>query len=171
MFEKGGRFMNTKRFLVAALRGSAVALLIAASAAPGAQPAAAGHGHGAGALTLKLDEGKKWETDAPLRQGMLSIRDAMAADHAAIGAGKESAAQYQALAKRLDEQVAYVVGNCKLKPEADANLHLVLADIIAGAEMMKGKNASQRRDGASKVIQALQTYPDYFNHPGWRAVD
>jgi len=130
-----------------------------------------GHGHEPGAHTLTLDEGKKWETDAPLRQGMLSIRDAMAADHAAIGAGKESAAQYQALAKRVDEQVAYVVGNCKLKPEADANLHLVLADIIAGAEMMKGKNAAKRRDGASKVIRALQTYPDYFNHPGWRAVD
>ena len=163
--------MNAKRVLIHSLCGAGIGLLIAASAALGAEHGTAGDTHEAGAHAIELNNGKRWETDAPLRQGMMSIRNAMAADHALIAAGKESAAQYQALAERVDAQLAYIVGNCKLEPEADANLHAVLADLIAGSDSMKSKNAAERRDGATKIIDALQTYPQYFHHPGWRALD
>jgi hypothetical protein len=130
-----------------------------------------GHGHEAGAHKLELDHGRKWSTDAPLRQGMSAIRDAVAAEHHAIHRNKAGLAQYQALAKKVDEQVAYMVANCKLSPEADANLHLILADIIAGSDLMKGKSKAKARQGAVKLIGAIETYPEYFDHPGWQQLD
>jgi len=148
-------------------------LVLFALAAPLAavQPAAAQHQHEAGAHPLQLDNGKKWTTDVPLRQGMDAIRDAVAADHQAIHTNKETAAQYKALAGKVDGQIAYMVKNCKLAPEADAQLHLILADIIAGSALMKGTDQAKRREGAVKVVGALETYPQYFDHPAWRALD
>jgi hypothetical protein len=128
------------------------------------------HGHDASAHKLELDHGKKWSTDAPLRQGMSAIRDAVSAEHDAIHHNRTSVAKYQALAKKVDEQIAYMVANCKLSPEADANLHVILAEIIAGSDRMKGKSKAKAREGAVKIIGALETYPEYFDHPGWRKV-
>lgn len=129
------------------------------------------HGHEADTHKLELDHGKKWSTDAPLRQGMSAIRDAVSAEHHAIHGNKASVARYQALAKKVDQQVAYMVANCKLPPEADANLHVILADIIAGSDLMKGNSKAKAREGAVKVIGALEAYPEYFDHPGWRAIE
>ena len=147
-------------------------LVLLALAAPLAavQPAAAQHDHEAGAHTLKLDNGKKWSTDAPLRQGMSAIRDAVAADHRAIHTDKETAAQYNALAGKIDGQIAYIVKNCKLAPEADMRLHVVLAEITAGSDLMKGTDQAKRKEGAVKIVRALGTYPQYFDHPEWRAL-
>jgi hypothetical protein len=98
------------------------------------------------------------------------VRDALAAEHAAIHAGKASPAQYQALAAKIDEQIAYIVANCKLKPEADAQLHLIITDLIAGSDAMKSGDKTQGREGAVTAIGALQKYPKYFDHPGWKGI-
>lgn len=129
------------------------------------------HQHEAAAHALKLDNGKKWQTDEPLRQAMTQIRDALAANHAAIHSNRATAAQYQVLAAKIDDRLGYIVANCKLKPEADANLHVVLADMIAGSDMMKGADQPKRREGAMKVIAALTAYPKYFEHSGWRGME
>src|SRR5690606_30148546 len=76
------------------------------------------HGHAAGEAKLMLNHGQKWQTDAPLRQGMENMRAAIAGELKTIHADKASAAQYEALAARLEGEVAYVVQNCKLDPEA-----------------------------------------------------
>ena len=115
------------------------------------------HGHAAGEAKLVLNQGKKWPTDAPLRQGMENIR-------AALGGGMK----YGALAKKVNAEVAGIVQNCKLPPEADAQLHIVVAELIAGAEAMEGKEKGvARRDGAVRVIKALNAYGEYFDHAGW----
>ncbi|MGE5026891.1 MAG: hypothetical protein ACM3JK_00295 [Betaproteobacteria bacterium] len=130
------------------------------------------HDHGAtsGSPVLTFKQGKKWPTDASLRQGMVQIRDAMEEPMPAIYAGKGDA-QFGIRAKRVNEQIAFMVQNCKLDKETDAMLHLVLAEIIAGAEAMEGKNKElDRRGGAMKVMHALENYGRYFDHPGWRSV-
>jgi hypothetical protein len=142
----------------------------------GALPALAAtadvHQHdGAAIQALKLNAGKKWATDAPLRKGMSEIRDAIAADKNAIHAGKLTDARYDALAKRVDAQVAYMIENCKLPPEADAQLHLVIAQITEGSEAMKGKSKNAtRRVGAEKIVAALNAYGNHFQHPGWTSL-
>jgi hypothetical protein len=130
------------------------------------------HEHGASSTApsvLAFKQGKKWPTDASLRQGMSGIRDAMEEPMPAIYAGKADSVQFEIRAKRVNEQIAFMVQNCKLDKETDAMLHLVLAEIIAGAEAMEGKNKKlDRRGGAAKVMHALENYDRYFDHPGWR---
>ena len=63
-----------------------------------------------------------------------------------------------------------MVKNCKLDENADAMLHLLLADIIAGADAMAGQDSSEARKGAEKIAHALENYPTYFDHPGWRGL-
>lgn len=123
------------------------------------------HGHGAGEAKLVLDHGKKWQTDAPLRKGMSSIRAALAKDVKAIHADKATPKQYEALADKVTGEVAYIVQNCKLPEDADAQLHLVIAELLAGAEAMKGEH---RREGVEQVARALNQYGQFFNHPGWK---
>lgn len=132
-----------------------------------AEPAT--HQHAAGAHELTLDAGKKWATDQPLRKGMGEIRKVVGADKKAIHAGKETDAGYEALAGKVEGQVSYIVQNCKLKPEADAQLHLLIGEMMQGVNIMRGKDPQSRRElGAEKIVTALNTYPKYFDHPVWK---
>jgi hypothetical protein len=131
------------------------------------------HEHGAAGLTaLKLNSGKKWGTDEPLRKGMAEIRNAVAADKETIHAGKMSAAKYDVLANKIDGQVAYVVQNCKRPPEADAQLHMILAEMAQGLDAARGKDKKvNRRAGVENIIASLGAYNKNFDHPGWRALN
>ena len=127
------------------------------------------HDHAAAGATLQLNQGEKWQTDEALRKGMDNMRAALAQDLELIHANKASPAQYEALAAKLNGEVAYVVQNCKLEPKADAELHKVIAEVLGGAEAMQGKDAGvERRDGAVRVLKALEAYGEHFDHPGWR---
>ena len=150
---------------------------LAVLAAPA--PALAQHQHdsehqhdtsSAAVANLKLDGEKKWATDASLRSGMASIRAAFEADHPAIHAGKETDAQYDALAGRIEREVNSIVANCKLPPAADANLHYVVADLMQGVNLMRGGDPQRtRHDGAALVHGALKAYGKYFDDPEFKS--
>lgn len=130
------------------------------------------HDHGTATThTIQLNAGKKWATDDPLRQGMGTIRTLAEKALPAAHAGKLTRARYDALASDIDAQIAHIVGNCKLDAKADAQLHIVIAELSAGVETMQGKRAGEARAmGVVKVAQTLNTYGRYFNHPGWKAI-
>lgn len=134
---------------------------------------AEGHSHSHDAAEpaqLTLNNGKKWATDDNLRQAMSRIRDALSAELPAIHSGKATTEQYRALAQKTNDQIAFMVKNCKLEPKADAMLHLVLADIIAGADAMMAHDGSEAHKGAAKIAHALDSYGVYFDHPGWHGM-
>jgi hypothetical protein len=156
--------MSTSRFLVAIFAASvglagAPALAVGAAHSPESHPA-----------KLRLDDGKKWATDEPLRRGMSAIRAAMAERIEAIHRNKMTADQYRALGATVDQEIARIVAECKLEPKADATLHVVVADLLAGAEAMQGKVKTKPVAGAHKVVQALNAYGRYFDHPGWEGL-
>lgn len=122
-------------------------------------------GHGAAVQELGLDQGKRWPTDQPLRLGMSDIRAAMVTAFPRIHMGQFTSAQYGALAGKIQERVDYVVGNCRLPEEADAHLHVVVVEIIEGTDAMR--SGADRLGGAMRIIQALETYGRYFDHPDW----
>ena len=127
------------------------------------------HAHAAGAPSkLALDHGKKWATDAPLRQRMGEIRALMAAEVGPIHAGKLSPERYRQLGAAVEEKVAAIVAECKLPPDADAMLHLVVADLVAGADIMQGKAQGTPAEGAHKVVTGANAYGRYFDHAGWK---
>lgn len=118
---------------------------------------------------LKLDHGKKWKTDAPLRSGMTSIQSLIKKNLKAIHEGKLKDTQYVALSDSINTQLASIFKNCKLEPEADQMLHIVLAQIMDGAGKMKAEGPiDARQKGARKVFEALSDYGNFFDHPGWK---
>lgn len=158
---------NMQRTL-AALLASAGALGLAGLGA-GAFAAESAHDHGDAHATAKpLPAGKRWQTDAPLREGMGQIRDAYAAQLPLIHQNKLTPEQYKELAGRTEAQVGNVVANCKLPPDADAALHGILAQIGEGTDAMAGKSKMKPRDGALQVVAALGRYEKTFDHPGWK---
>ena len=154
--------------LAAALAAAALTALLAAPAV--AQPS--GHDHGAAATSgLTLNQGQKWPTDKPLRDGMERIRGLVEPQLSAAHAGKLGPSQYQALAKQIESQVGGIVANCKLEPKADAMLHLVIADIGAGTDAMAGKDAKlPPAQGLIKIAQAVNAYGGHFDHPGFKPI-
>lgn len=142
--------------------GAVVALgLTAAAVAATEKPV---HEHGAQPVKLTLDNGKKWATDEPLRKGMAGIRSAMEASLHDVHEGKLPVAGYNALAEKVGAQVGGIVAECKLEPKADAQLHLVIAQILEGVEAMQGKQRQVKRQaGAVKVVAALEQYGKYFD--------
>ena len=63
------------------------------------------HGHGEGAPALQLDAGKRWATDAPLRQAMGTINNDMRQALPAIHEDRLPAARYGELAETVRGQV------------------------------------------------------------------
>lgn len=127
--------------------------------------------HGTVPQKMKLNEGKKWASDEPLRQGMNTIRSSAAAILPLAHAGKANNAAYDAFARDVTAQVGYIVQNCKLEPLADAQLHIAIGDIMAGVEMAEGKQkGTKRSSGVVKVVQTLNTYGKYFDHPNWKPI-
>ncbi len=149
---------------------------IAAACAPAAMAAAPGgeaahsHSHEAAApAKLHLNHGRKWGTDAPLREGMVRIRGIVAPGLPAAHAGKMSAEDYAALASRVQVEVGNIVANCKLPPEADAVLHVIVADLLAGSDTMAGRTAGTAREqGLVQVATAVNQYGRYFDHRGFQ---
>lgn len=136
-----------------------------------AGPADHKHDHADAPVNLSLDAGKKWLTDRPLRKAMTNTRNALDAALHDIHENKFSAARYGTLAKKINGEVNYMVSNCKLSPTADAQLHLIIADMLEGVEAMEGKAQKAKRvDGAIKVLGALENYGSYFDHPGWKPI-
>lgn len=115
---------------------------------------------------LELNKGKKWETDAPLRKSMSAIRDELAKAWKPTHDGTYTAAQWAELAKRIETQIGLIVANCRLPPDADAQLHYVIADIAGGATAMKADK--DQMNGLIAVFRALNAYPKYFVHDGWK---
>lgn len=123
------------------------------------------HEHEAHATAgLTLDNGARWATDEPLRIGMQRIRAAAAP---AIDAGPHSLSKEaaKALATAVREQVSYLVANCKLEPKADAVLHVLIAELLGGAEALEQDPHAE--GGLPRIEQALRQYPEYFEHPGF----
>jgi hypothetical protein len=145
----------------------------------GTAQAADGRGHDAHAAhghdsteSLRLNDGKKWATDAALRKAMANIRRAMAASLNDIHANRFSADRYISLSRKIEAEVGHIIRNCKLEAQADAQSHLIVADLLAGSELMAGKTKdSSRESGAIKVIGALKNYGDYFDDPGFKPIE
>ncbi|MBK9446027.1 MAG: hypothetical protein IPO00_08005 [Betaproteobacteria bacterium] len=146
------------------------------AAAPAAPGPAHKHEHGAAtstpAATLQLNAGRKWETDAPLRQAMASIRQEMAAALHDIHENRLSAKGYGKLAQKVETEVGNMIANCKLGTQADEQLHIVITDLLGGAERMAGKvKGAKRQNGAVQVIGALEKYATYFDDAGFKPIE
>lgn len=143
-------------------------LLVLASPAAVAVDRLPVHDHHPPSGGLHLNHGQRWATNPPLRQGMNGIREAVASTVHADAARALTPREANRLADAIRRQVDYLVAYCVLAPEADAVLHVLLGQLLEGAEAL-------RRDPADEaalhlILSALKDYPAYFDHEGWRPV-
>lgn len=102
---------------------------------------------------------------------MTEIRAAMEAKKGKNKVSMLPAASYAQLGEKVSRSVKFIFKKCKLKPDADAMLHILLAKILNGVEKMKMENdPTEQVEGASAVGAALEEYSDFFNHPGWMSL-
>ena len=118
--------------------------------------------------SMQLDQGKKWPIDASLHSGMSNIKTSMEENISEIHNNQFTSAQYKSLAGKIDVQLAYLFKNCNLPEEADAQLHILLFNIMQGSKQMQSPNSP--RSGAIKTIKTLQKYPHYFDDKNWQAL-
>ena len=92
----------------------------------------------------------------------------MRKDLGAIHSNKLPKEKYAALAKTINSEANYMVQNCNLEPEADAQLHLIIAELMDGSTAMEKQ--IHARDGAVKVIGAIESYGTYFDDPDFNPI-
>ena len=126
------------------------------------------HDHDVSQQKIELNHGEKWTIDESLHVGMTAIKEAITNSLEDIHYDRFSLQQYTQLAIGLDKHLAYLFEHCKLPPKADAQLHVLLAQIMQGASEMK--HDTDQKQGAILVIKALKDYPTYFNDPAWQAL-
>jgi hypothetical protein len=122
------------------------------------------HDASAGEALQRPPGGGNWATDAALRQGMEAIHVALAAALPAFEKGELDAPAATNLASVVTSQVQFLLANCKLEPDADAQLHILIGQMMSAAEAMVADAGSV--DGVPKLHEAVQLYGDYFEHPG-----
>lgn len=123
-------------------------------------------GHGAPAVELKLNNGQKWPTDDALRRGMAAMRADIGNSLPRIHGGRYSNADFAKLADRMQKEIDGVVANCKLPEDADAQLHVVIEQLIDATAALKGK-AGQAK-AVAIIVDALNAYGKHFDHPEWK---
>ena len=127
----------------------------------------AAHADHAQASTV-LPDGQKWPSDEPLRTAMSRIRAAVEPHATSHEPRQLTASEAGALATLVEENVAYMVANCKLDPRADAALHIVIGRMLNAAASLKKDPASP--SGLPQLVGALQEYGTTFEHAGWTAL-
>lgn len=131
----------------------------------------ADHDHGEAHHELQFNAGQKWATDAPLRKAMSEMNETLRRFLPAVHQNTLDHASYGKLSEQVNANVAYIVENCSLPPDADAQLHVIIATMLTSAESMTGKATSEtRRAGAVKLLGALDDYATYFADPGFKPI-
>lgn len=146
-------------------------LLLAGSSGVLAQATMSDHQHGdahAEDTALSLDHGEKWQTDAPLRQGMESINAAVMDAAPAYHHETLTKADSEKLAAEINTQVNYLIENCELEPGADATLHVLIGDLLTAANEVSVDPMSKQ--GMPSLVKTMQQYQDYFEHPGLKSI-
>ena len=145
----------------------------ATPADPTAQVSGAGHAHHHAAPASTLERpagGLRWATDEPLRQGMERVHRPLTTALPAFERGQFNASGATALAGAVRREVEFLVENCKLEPAADAQLHRVIAQMLAAASAMSQNPSAS--DGVPQLQSAVELYGEYFDDPGLhRAID
>lgn len=123
-------------------------------------------GHSIATTALPTPPATPWPSDAPLREGMRRMHQAVVAlGHAERG--HLDATQTIAAAQQVQDAANFMFTNCKLTPEPDAALHGVLATLMSGAAALKAKPADT--SPVASMREAVALYPRMFEDATWKA--
>lgn len=120
--------------------------------------------HHHGDYQLTLDNGNKWQSDEALRQGMSNIQDI-------VRIATNGPLDHSTLMQGVTSNIDYMVQNCKLDPEPDGVLHVIIGEMVEGLALLDDeKSPQEHQQGLERIEHALSTYGDYFEHPDWQVM-
>ena len=118
--------------------------------------------HDATPSKLTLDHGKKWPTDKVLRKNMSAMQALITNNKDKIHSGKFTEKEFKILAEKMDQAIGEIYVNCKLTPAADAQLHIILIDLVKGKKAITTPG-EKRSEGLGLIHGALENYEKYFD--------
>ena len=127
-----------------------------------------GHSHhsSSDSDSMTMDQGKKWATDKPLRSNMRAIRSVIKTNKDKIHNKKMTDAEYKKLATSIQKSVDGIFKECKLPKKADAQLHVILANILKGKNLIE-TSKSDKMSGVIVIHKSLAMYGKFFDDPKW----
>lgn len=137
--------------------------LVAALGAAAPQALAQSQTHHASAAASTAPE-RRYATDATLRQQMREIRGEVEA----LGQYERDPAKPEVAARRAGQIIGHVntiVVNCKLPPDADEALHLIIGPLLQHAAALQAD--PKRLDAIPPMREALAKYASQFDDPGF----
>ncbi len=109
--------------------------------------------------TPNSSNSEKFLADEKLNQYMKTVLLRFDALHEA-----HSESEVKDTGLQIKTVVQDIFKNCKLEPDADAAVHPILAEILAGATLLE---SAEKDAGMEKINQALDSYQKTFSHPDW----
>jgi hypothetical protein len=104
--------------------------------------------------------GALWPTDEGLRTGMARIDAAV--DRAMAVTQPLTREQAEELARAVEQNVSYIIENCRLPPEPDAALHVLIGRMMAAAGQLR--NEATTAAALTSLRGVLQVYRSTFDH-------
>ncbi|MFN4289842.1 MAG: hypothetical protein ACK4E7_03065 [Permianibacter sp.] len=105
---------------------------------------------------LKLNAGQRWETDVPLREAMMRIRQCTYSTEALQKAQGLGVTQAATLSKTIQDGIAYMVANCHLPQDADATLHMLIGRLASAAERIgQDERCADADSGHAATVPAV----------------
>lgn len=109
---------------------------------------------------------QRWATDAPLREGMSRVHEALKVlQHYPMGHVSEAMALDRV--QQIKDAGAYMFANCKLPTKPDQALHGMLVPLLAAAQKLEKDPSDMSQVQAMR--DAIANYPRYFDDPDWAA--
>jgi len=127
------------------------------------------HDHASHSAVAPVATGEQWATDAPLREGMTRLQRTVEAALVGDPAQPIDDAEAIQLQKDIETHVSYLIENCQLPEQADAALHVLLIDLLKGAEALS--EPANREQGIQRILASLHQYPELFAAPLWSEPD
>lgn len=125
-----------------------------------------GNQHQAGKKSkLSLNKGKKWATDKVLRNRMHDIHQLVEQNLERIHKGEMDDKEFQSMGSSIEDSINDIFKNCKLAPDADAQLHLILAKMITAKDQLKKAKATkkERHSAVEGILGGIKNYHRYFD--------
>ena len=125
------------------------------------------HDHHAAPAVAQEAPAQRFATDAMLRAGMHGIRAAVEGlGHYEMGHLRPE--QAATLAAQVQAHVRDIVANCKLPPEADAALHVIIVPLMTNAAALEAD--PKELEAIAPMRAALADYVRRFDDPDFGAV-
>lgn len=128
----------------------------------------AAHAHANGhdqAAAPVLAVGQRWATNASLRAAMNRIRESVAMRLPAYHQDDLQAAEADALAAEVKRDIQSMIANCRLAPEPDAALHVLIGRMMGALDALHANPASTH--GMPQLVSVVNDYQSMFEHAGY----